>query len=627
VAQVNKEWCWDNPRCLTPGEGCTQSRATCSMAIDCDCSDCNDSNKCGGTGPAPPTPPPSPPANPLRWTGVAEIFAYKSGTDCDPQQRTPATPVGHVISITKMGELGTEGANSQCNLEADLTGGGDDASPTTTTPRTAAAAAPLWAAVRAPHLYDNFKYTCQPDGSVTKALCSDSACGSCGAATTYAVTFNTDGACLAAAAGAASGADGEMAPPETTSSGTISRAMIDCLANPASWTGVADIFAYAPASRCAADPTPAAPVGHVIAINRLQYDRNSQCSLEADLTATAAAVAAAAAAAAPPFFAVGGGARPQQTPHSIYTSYKYTCNPGAGTVSKTACKDTACATCMGSVRTYTIAYEDDVFGACLSRAGDPSDVEMAAPRVRSSGEIGAAMAPCLVGHQQWTGVAALYAFAGGSGCAAGGQQPSPTTPVGHVISIQRMSDFSGDGNAQCALEADLTGGKTSSGSSSRGTRGGIYASFRYQCALDGKSVTKTQCEDNGCASCTGAAATLSIERAASSSSNACLSGGGGASGGAEQDFQFAEPSQTSSGAFNKALANCLAAPPPAPAPAPGGQAGLGVGLGLGIPAMAGGLWLWQKKRNERGVVSLATAHRSLVAAGTSTMEPELYSQL
>ena len=52
------EWCWDNPRCLKPGTGCTQSRATCKDAIDCDCDDCNNSEQCGG--PAVPTPPPAP---------------------------------------------------------------------------------------------------------------------------------------------------------------------------------------------------------------------------------------------------------------------------------------------------------------------------------------------------------------------------------------------------------------------------------------------------------------------------------------------------------------------------------------------------------------------------------------
>ena len=228
VAQDNKEWCWD-PKpgsfaaavgadadvgyCLTPGDGCTESRATCKMAIDCRCSDCNDSGVCGGPGPVP-TPPPTPgtpPPTPTsrQWIGVADMYDYEPNTDCDLEKRTPMTPIGSVVSITRL----AEDINSQCNHETMK---------------------PVGAGV-SDVVKNYWRYTCQENsGSITvvKTMCYDMDCSNCGTDdVVYSVGYNAFGACLSGG-GLGSQNSREMDPPRETQAGKISHALAHCLVPP-----------------------------------------------------------------------------------------------------------------------------------------------------------------------------------------------------------------------------------------------------------------------------------------------------------------------------------------------------------------------------------------------------------
>jgi hypothetical protein len=59
------------------------------------------------------------------------------------------------------------------------------------------------------------------------------------------------------------------------------------------------------------------------------------------------------------------------------------------------------------------------------------------------------------------------------------------------------------------------------------------------------------------------------------------------------------------------------------------KAGIGVGLGLGIPAMAAGLFFFQKKRLQERAMSMGTANQALTGtgAGATSLEPADYAQL
>jgi len=196
------EWCWDSPRCLVPGTGCTESRATCSNPADCHCSDCNDSGACGGPGPK------------GLWTGEAEIYEYNPMKDCALDQRSPSTPVGHVIQIQRT----AWDTQSMCTIESDIT------SPTP-----------------APSLgldatsFANIKYTCDGN-SVIKTVCNGPGdtqmCSRCtGKQTRFAVQYNERGACLKGG-GFGAGNGFQFEQPTKITEGMYNQVMIPCMVAP-----------------------------------------------------------------------------------------------------------------------------------------------------------------------------------------------------------------------------------------------------------------------------------------------------------------------------------------------------------------------------------------------------------
>ena len=211
VALDNMEWCWDaadgfaadvlgagdTGYCLKPGDGCTESRATCSMAIDCKCSDCANSGACGGPGGT--------------WVGSAEIYEYKPTSLCDPKERTPTTPVGHVTKIARMGN-----PLEMCVVEEDIQVSGQLS------------------------LAQNVKYTCTYSGegvgvpTVTAVACGSSTdCSACkGKVSHFSVAYNENGACLNGAGllGAKESVQFEL--PTSTDSGFFAAALAPCMLSP-----------------------------------------------------------------------------------------------------------------------------------------------------------------------------------------------------------------------------------------------------------------------------------------------------------------------------------------------------------------------------------------------------------
>ena len=192
------------------GAGCTYAKAVCDEHNLCECQSCTDA-RCNPTGPTPPppTPPPAPtpaPSPARQWTGVADLYEYEPNTDCDPQKRTPSTPIGSVVSITRL----AWDQNAQCNHESLKPVAGQQLGV----------------------IFNYVRYACQGGATGTmlvRTICYSADCSTCsGEQTIYSVGYNDFGACLTA-----NGKSGfEMDPPRNTDSGFVSHAMAACMVPP-----------------------------------------------------------------------------------------------------------------------------------------------------------------------------------------------------------------------------------------------------------------------------------------------------------------------------------------------------------------------------------------------------------
>lgn len=107
----------------------------------------------------------------MPWTGAAAIYAYKAGSKCDPDQRSPDTPVGTLTQISRTGW----NPQAQCTREDDVdTGSG---------------------------VFDFVLYTCQ-HGSLIKQTHCNHDCSTCtGVQTIFdSITYNSGGACFSSVA-------------------------------------------------------------------------------------------------------------------------------------------------------------------------------------------------------------------------------------------------------------------------------------------------------------------------------------------------------------------------------------------------------------------------------------------
>ena len=204
------QWCWSSNSCMALGAGCTYAKAVCDEHNLCECQSCTDA-RCNPTGPTPPppTPPPAPtpaPSPARQWTGVADLYEYEPNTDCDPQKRTPSTPIGSVVSITRL----AWDQNAQCNHESLKPVAGQQLGV----------------------IFNYVRYACQGGATGTmlvRTICYSADCSTCsGEQTIYSVGYNDFGACLTA-----NGKSGfEMDPPRNTDSGFVSHAMAACMVPP-----------------------------------------------------------------------------------------------------------------------------------------------------------------------------------------------------------------------------------------------------------------------------------------------------------------------------------------------------------------------------------------------------------
>jgi len=237
--------------------------------------------------------------------------------------------------------------------------------------------------------------------------------------------------------------------------------------------------------------------------------------------------------------------------------------------------------------------------------------------------------------QSWTGTASTFTYTHGSTCAK--DQQSPKGQAAWITtSIFRMPT---DPLSSC--------------STTKVTSGMGYLYYKETCGTTGTmsnnpTVTRTLCHtDSTCTSCDDSSAvTYAVEY---TDTGACATATG-MSHVSQLSYELERSSVTTTGgSISIAHPKCLVPPHsfPTPSPAGGGggdKAGVGVGLGLGIPAVAGGLWFFQKKKREGGgsftmptgfsmpsnPFAKGTAQQALTTTGNTgaqSMDPALYSQL
>lgn len=209
ITDPSMQWCYDSPRCLQIGTGCTKSRATCTSKIDCDCSDCSNSFLCGQS-----------------WTGSTTAKKYTGQSACTSGESP--TPVQTTTEIKRLDDN-----RASCLLQTNT--GSDTA---------------YWA-----------KWTCSDyeGGTLVSQRCNDDECRDCdGFPSTYDVkVIPGQGACLMGDA-----MDYMLTPP-SSGKANFEDAMPVCLR---------DITAPTPAPTSPAPtPTPALTCSECVAQDNMQW--------------------------------------------------------------------------------------------------------------------------------------------------------------------------------------------------------------------------------------------------------------------------------------------------------------------------------------------------------------------
>ena len=573
-ALANMEWCWDSPRCLTPGTGCSEPRATCNNPIDCACSDCDSSQKCGAP-----------------WSGNLNTYSYTAGTKCSAG-KSPTTTTTTLV-IKKMDDNRSACVQQMYTQTKQLS----------------------WR-----------KWQCSDatGGTMTSTVCSDDACTDCtGSATTYEVEVlgGYQGACVTDIVNDVS----YMTTPPNDDP-KYEAAICPCMADGTAPPPTPPPPTPAPATTCdacvqqdnrqwcwKASPAPGcftpgdATSGCTEATATCTNPVDCQCS-DCSNSAACGGPAPPTPPPTPPTPPPTPPTPSPPVPTPPPTPPSASCDEclgkkmewcwstgqciavGAGcTFYKAACADAAkcqCSSCTdtkcGAPEFYKCQNDQCVISATGISLGDC--VIMCNPPPPT---------PAPSPANQWTGVAEFFEYAPNTNCNE--EHRTPATPVGLVSQITLISPDPEHG-AQCNWEYDLDATAAAAAAAVDTVGDTVYKYYKYEC--DDGNVVKTICDDKDCGQCTGVQTIYSVTY---NDRGACLGGGGF---GAKNGFEIELPQSTLSGTFATSLANCMLPPPvsPTPGPTPVPKADdavpIGVGLGVAIPAVAGGLWFARKRRAE-----------------------------